>query len=104
VAISQNTAIASGKQFASRVRSELDSDALVLLFGSCAKDKTHDRSDIDISVVSKAFGNNFPEDFARLTVIACGINTDIEPHPFSVDSWNYTTPFISEIKKTGISL
>ena len=104
MALDQAKAISSGKQFATKVRSEIDSEALVLLFGSCAKNSIHDRSDIDIAVVSKTFGNNMPENFARLTVIAYGINTDIEPHPFSLDSWNYTTPFISEIKSTGVAL
>ena len=100
----RNTAISSGKQFASAVRTEIDGDALILLFGSCATGRIHDRSDIDIAVVSRAFGNNLPEDFARLTLIAYGINARIEPHPFSFENWNYTTPFISEIKKTGVTL
>ena len=104
MAINRETAILSGKQFASRVRSEIDSDAIVMLFGSYAKDNIHDRSDIDIAVVSKTFGNNVPENFAKLTVIAYGINVEIEPHPFSLNSWNNTTPFTSEIKRTGMVL
>jgi len=104
MAIDLNEAIASSKQFASVVRSDIDSKALVLLFGSCAKGTTHDRSDIDIAVVSEAFGNNLPENYAKLTLIAYGINAAIEPHPFSLENWNYTTPFISEIMKTGVAL
>ena len=104
MAIDLDRAIVSGRQFASIVRSNIDSDALVLLFGSCAKGTVHDRSDIDIAVVSKAFGNNLPENYAKLTLIAYGINTAIEPHPFSLENWNYSTPFISEIMKTGVSL
>ena len=104
MAIDLNSAIVSGKQFASVVRSDIDSDALVLLFGSCAKGAVHDRSDIDIAVVSESFGNNLPENYAKLTLIAYSINAAIEPHPFSLENWNYTTPFISEIIKTGVAL
>ena len=70
MAIDQKTAIQSGKQLASLVRAKIDSDALVLLFGSCVKNKTHDRSD----------------------------------HAFSISNWEYATPFINEIKKTGVAL
>ena len=96
--------ISTGKKFASIVRTEIDNKALVFLFGSCAKNKMHKRSDIDIAVVSETFGDNVAEDFAKLTVIAYGINAEIEPHPFSLDSWRDITPFISEIKKTGVIL
>ena len=102
--INRKTAISTGKQFASVVRSEIDNKAIVLLFGSCAKNKVHNRSDIDIAVISETFGDNVAENFAKLTVLAYGVNAEIEPHPLSLDSWNAKTPFISEIKKTGVAL
>ena len=102
--ISRDSFIATGKQYASRVRSEIDNEALVMLFGSCAKNAANDRSDIDIAVVSKEFGDDIPNDFARLYVIAYGVNTEIEPHPFSFARWNDPTPFIREIMETGVVL
>ena len=102
--INRETAISQGKQFASLVRSEIDSEALVMLFGSCAKGETHERSDIDIAVVSKTFGSNIIENRVRVSLLGYQINSDIEAHPFSTDDWKYVTPFINEIKKTGVEL
>jgi predicted nucleotidyltransferase len=102
--INREVALSTGKRFASQIRAEIDSKALVLLFGSCAKNEINEKSDIDIAVVSETFDNNMPENFAKLTVIAYGINVEIEPHPFTPESWNDITPFISEIKKTGVVL
>ena len=102
--LNRKSAILTGKQYASFVRSEIDSEALVMLFGSYAKNLANDRSDIDIAVVSKSFGDDIANDFARLYVIAYGINAEIEPHPFSYKRWNDTTPFIREIMETGVAL
>ena len=102
--VSRETAISTGKQFASLVRSEIDSEAQIMLFGSYAKDEAHERSDIDIAVVSKTFGDNLPDNFAKLTIVAYGINVEIEPHPFSLEDWEYVTPFVNEIKRTGVVL
>jgi len=102
--VNHQVAISTGRRFASRVRAEIDSSALVLLFGSAVRGEMTFRSDIDIAVVSKAFGDNLPENFAQLALIAYGIDAEIEPHPFSLESWNAKTPFISEIEKTGVLL
>jgi len=104
MAIDQKTAIQTGKQLASLVKAKIDSDALVLLFGSCAKNKTHDRSDIDIAVVSKTFGSNVVEDLANISLLSYSVHPDIEAHAFSISDWEYATPFINEIKKTGVAL
>ena len=101
---SRESSIATGKQYASRVRAEIDTEALVLLFGSCAKNSANDRSDIDIAVISKEFGDDIPNDFARLYVIAYNVNSEIEPHPFSCKRWKNPTPFIREIMETGVAL
>ena len=104
MAINRKTAIQSGKQFASLVRSEIDNEAIVLLFGSCAKNKTHDRSDIDIAVVSKTFGSNVIEDKVSVSLLGYTVHPDIEAHAISIGDWEYSTPFINEIKETGVAL
>jgi len=104
MAIDQKTAIKSGKQFASLVRSKIDSEALVLLFGSCVKNKPHDRSDIDIAVVSKTFGGNVVENLVSISLLGYLVHPDIEAHAFSINEWEFATPFINEIKRTGIML
>lgn len=102
--INYDDALSTGKRFASKIRSEIDNNAQVVLFGSCAKNKATERSDIDIAVISEKFGHDIMENFARLTVLAYGINTAIEPHPFTIDGWKDNTPFILEIQKTGVEL
>ena len=104
MAINQKTAIQSGKKFASLVRTKIDSDALVLLFGSCAKNRPHDRSDIDIAVVSKTFGSNVIEDLVNISLLGYSVHPDIEAHAISMKDWEYATSFINEIKRTGVSL
>ena len=104
MAIDQQTAIQSGKQFAALVRTKIDSDALVLLFGSCVKNKAHDRSDIDIAIVSKTFGSNVVENLASISLLSYSVHPDIEAHAFTISDWEYSTPFINEIKKTGVAL
>jgi predicted nucleotidyltransferase len=92
------------KQFASHVRRRLDSKAIIILFGSCAKGTFHPKSDIDIAVISSSFNNDIAENCGKLGSIIYDVNTTIETHPFSIDDWNYSTPFIYEIKKTGVIL
>ena len=104
LAIDKETAMQSGKRFASLVRSEIDSEALVLLFGSCVKNKANDRSDIDLAVVSKTFGKNVVENRVRISLLGYRIHPDIEVHAFSAEDWKDVTPFINEIKKTGVAL
>ena len=41
--INRETALFTGKRFASQIRSEIDKKALVLLFGSCAKNEATER-------------------------------------------------------------
>ena len=102
--MNREAALSTGKRFASQVRTEIDNKALVLLFGSCAKNETTERSDIDIAVVSEAFGDNYIDNFIKIGKIAYNIDVEIEPHPFTLESWNNITSFISEIKKTGVVL
>ena len=104
MAVDNKIAIQSGKQFASLVRSKIDSDALVLLFGSCVKNKAHDRSDIDIAVVSKTFGSNVVENLVSISLLGYSVHPDIEAHAISIRDWEHATPFINEIKRTGVAL
>ena len=102
--IDKTEAITIAKEFAQRVRSELDKDAEVYLFGSAAHDETREGSDIDIAVVSKIFGNDFSGDFVKINRIACDINLDIEAYPINHTNWGRRmTPFIKQIKKDGIA-
>ena len=102
--LSKSDALSTAELFASRVREDIDSQAIVILFGSCAKDKIHARSDIDIAVVSGVFDIDVAANYGMLGSIVYDINAMIESHPFSLEDWSCSTPFIEEIKKTGVVL
>ena len=97
-------ALGSAELFASRVREDIDDQAIIILFGSYAKEAFHAKSDIDIAVISKAFNMDTAANCGKLGSIIYDINALIESHPFSVDDWNDSTPFIEEIKRTGVVL
>ena len=92
------------EQFARRVKSELDADADVYLFGSFARNDANEHSDIDVAVVSRTFGKDISEDYGKLAVLAHHVNPNIEAHPIVFDDWINTTPFTNEIKKDGVLL
>ena len=97
-------ALNSAEIFASRVREVIDDQAIVILFGSYAKDTSHAKSDIDIAVISKAFSVDTAANCGKLGSIIFDANASIESHPFSIDDWNHSTPFKEEIIRTGVVL
>ncbi len=77
----------------------------VYIFGSFAKGKSTDDSDIDLALIftnlddSKRF-----ELQVQLMLLASKIDSRIEPHPISRKDFNSDNPFVVEIKKTGIEI
>ncbi|MCL2775607.1 MAG: nucleotidyltransferase domain-containing protein [Oscillospiraceae bacterium] len=100
--ITREEAIKIAQQFALRIKSEIDKNAEVYLFGSTARNEAHINSDIDIAVVSTVFGDDFAGDFTKLNLLAFNINSDIEAHAIIYEDWIETTPFTAEIKKDGV--
>jgi uncharacterized protein len=75
------------------------------LFGSYAKGKFTDDSDIDIALIFKNLDDARRFDIqVQLMLLAAKIDSRIEPHPISHDDFNSGNPFVAEIKKTGIKL
>lgn len=74
----------------------------IYLFGSYAKEKQHDYSDIDLAVVSDDFGKDFTKESVLLNKIADKVNLLIQAHPFNSEQIQdkYST-FASEIRKYG---
>ncbi|WP_372950587.1 nucleotidyltransferase domain-containing protein [Mariniphaga sp.] len=77
----------------------------VYLFGSYAKGKSTEDSDIDVALIfsnlddSKRF-----EIQVQLMMLAAQIDSRIEPHPISHADFDSGNPFVIEIKKTGIEI
>lgn len=71
------------------------------LFGSHAKGKATEWSDIDVALLTKSFiGDSFDFKFL-LMKIAREIDYNIEPHPYLVDEFNEENPRAAEVMRTG---
>lgn len=80
-------------------------DAKLILFGSWAKGKEKEWSDIDVCVVSKKLGKNMFEEKMKLIKISFDVDKMIEPIPMSPQDLEdkYST-LASEVKKYGIAV
>jgi uncharacterized protein len=82
-------------------KSDLDFEK-VFLFGSYAKNKQSDYSDIDLAFI---FNNQKEIDYfdmqVQMLTLAGDIDTRIEPHPMSSDDFTPDNPLAFEILNTG---
>jgi len=80
--------------------------AKIILYGSYARGKTRQDSDIDVAIVSPDFGKDRFEEGVKLFRIASKIDPRIEPVPISEESFEKDTwvPLIYEIRKKGIEV
>ncbi|MFW6450515.1 MAG: nucleotidyltransferase domain-containing protein [Nanoarchaeota archaeon] len=77
----------------------------VYVFGSYAKGKSTDDSDIDIAFIFSNLDDSKRFDIqVQLMILAAQIDSRIEPHPISYDDFDSGNPFVVEIKKTGIEV
>ncbi|MBI2326274.1 nucleotidyltransferase domain-containing protein [Candidatus Collierbacteria bacterium] len=75
------------------------------LFGSFAKGKTWEGSDVDVCIISPQFGVNYFEEKSRLNKLALKIDSRIEPVLFNPsDFGNKYDPLVAEIKRFGIQI
>ena len=75
----------------------------VYLFGSFAKGKEKEESDIDIALILE----NMPDFFyaqKQLMKLRRKIDLRIEPHPIKEQDFNSLNPFAYEVEKTGIEI
>jgi len=75
----------------------------IFLFGSFAKGRGTENSDIDIAVV---FGDFSDSSNMQLELMRLRRNIDsrIEPHPFREIDFNYSNPIVNEILKYGFEI
>jgi predicted nucleotidyltransferase len=77
----------------------------VYLFGSYAKGKSTDDSDIDVALIFSNLDDTKRFDIqVQLMMLAAKIDSRIEPHPISHNDFDSGNPFVAEIKKTGIEV
>ena len=102
--ITKAEAIYAGRLFASKVRNDVDADALVFVFGSTVKDEADFCSDIDIAVVSNVFDRDFIGEAGRVGCLAYGVSEDIELHAVARSEWQKGNPHVLEIQRWGIAV
>ena len=77
----------------------------IILFGSYAKGTEHKDSDIDIAVITDDIKTDTFDEEVKLMILRKGIDYRIEPHIITVaDYENDETPFVVEVKNTGIKV
>lgn len=77
----------------------------IILFGSYAKGTEHEDSDIDIAIITDDVKTDKFDEEVKLTLLRRKIDNRIEPHIISINDYeNDETPFIVEVKNTGIKV
>lgn len=92
-------------RFIQQVQKERIQIERAYLFGSYAKRRQNNNSDIDIALVYK--NNKHTDNFdlqVQLLTIASDIDTRIEPHPIAAKDFNINNPLVSEILHTGFEI
>ncbi|HET8838150.1 MAG TPA: nucleotidyltransferase domain-containing protein [Flavobacteriaceae bacterium] len=73
------------------------------LFGSFAKGKEHEGSDIDIALIFNDLTDFFSTQ-RQLRKLRRSIDLRIEPHPIAQKDFNSMNPFAQEIKRNGMEI
>jgi predicted nucleotidyltransferase len=76
----------------------------VYLFGSYAKGKAHEYSDIDLALVSDDFAGSRFFDKKKINKYLLKTTTDFQIHPFKTEDFTEDDPFVAEILRTGIRI
>lgn len=77
----------------------------IILFGSYAKGTEHEDSDIDIAIITDDIKTDKFDEEVKLTLLRRSIDNRIEPHIISINDYeNDETPFVVEVKNTGIKV
>jgi predicted nucleotidyltransferase len=75
------------------------------VFGSYAKNSANESSDIDVCVISPAFGKDIIDETVLLGQIASKIDLRIEPHPMNPEDFSEKYNLLAyEVKTHGIPL
>ena len=73
----------------------------ILLFGSFARNKQSENSDIDLAIVLSKFSKDRINTRLELMKFTREFEEVIEPHPFLSSEFDESDPFVSEILRTG---
>lgn len=98
-------AINISKKYVDLLRSSGITIDQAYLFGSYAKGKVWEGSDIDICIISEEFGRDYQTEKSLLNKAALKIDSRIEPVAYSPKDFNNKYDSLAdEIKRFGINL
>ncbi|MCF6352484.1 MAG: nucleotidyltransferase domain-containing protein [Cyclobacteriaceae bacterium] len=101
--VTREAAISTAKSFINECQSNGLNFYKVLIFGSVAKNKMHDWSDIDLLLVSDQFGENIFENLKLYSKINIKYPI-IETHPYPTWYYKEGDDFVQEISKGAIEI
>ncbi|MCK4662268.1 MAG: nucleotidyltransferase domain-containing protein [Bacteroidales bacterium] len=101
--VNRETAINTAKLFINECRNNGLNFYKVLLFGSAAKNQTHEYSDIDLLLISDRFNENIFDNLKLYSKINIKYPL-IETHPYPKKYYLQGDDFINKIKKEGIEI
>ncbi len=101
--VTRGAAITTAKSFITECQSKGLSFYKVLVFGSVAKNRMHDWSDIDLLLVSDQFGDNVFDNLKLYSKINIKYPI-IETHPYPTKYYIEGDDFVHEISKGAIEI
>ena len=101
MASSKSSIINLIKEYILRLKENNISVEKVLLFGSIMKGTSREDSDIDIAVISSSFKGDRYSDRRLIVPLRRGIDSRIDPIPFTPEDYEQGGILIDEIKSTG---
>ena len=101
MASSKSSIINLIKEYILRLKENNISVEKVLLFGSIMKGTSREDSDIDIAVISSSFKGDRYSDRRIIVPLRRGIDSRIDPIPFTPEDYEQGGILIDEIKSTG---
>ena len=75
-----------------------------ILFGSHVHGRANEWSDIDIALVSDAFGGDRFDDRSKIRRITLSVSSDLSPLPFRPEDFIPENPFVKEILQKGVTV
>ncbi len=99
----QKQAFTIVKEFLDYLRENKYNIQKAYIFGSYAKGKFHEDSDIDLAIVLQNLSNSFTMQI-ELMKLSRKFDSRIEPHPLDADTFNDSHPFAREILSYGIEV
>lgn len=101
--VDQHTTVETVKRFVEEIKKQGVRLKLAILFGSYARGDQREWSDIDVALVADEFiGVGFKDIKKFIDVTIQKPYLSIEPHTFNTQDFEHGSPFVSEIRRTGI--